>query len=657
MDELAQTIFETSRTPLLVLERTGTIVSANRAYLMAFEVTHSEVIGSNFYEILRGAFDVPELRRTVDEGGGTTDFVVAVVVPFRGKCTFTVNARKLGELVLASLEDSTDRTRSIEELLKAKDLAEKRFAVRTQRLAEIERRLSSFTAHLPGIAYRAMNDASLTMKFVSPGCRELLGYAPEDLIDHKRVSYVDLIHPDDRTAAFANSQAGLAEGGRFQREYRVRTRDGDEKVVWEQGAGVFDSSGRLIAIEGIITDITARKKAEQDRENLERQMRATQRMEAVGRLAGGIAHDFNNLLTVVQSYANFLLEALPRGAAQISDVRVILDASERAARLTNQLLAFSRRQIQELQVVDLNEMVASLDKMLRRVIGENVQLIVDLDPDLGRVKADVSQIEQVLMNLALNARDAMPKGGRLTIETRNARLDSDYLTDKSEPGVSSGRYVMIAVTDTGIGMDPETQSRIFEPFFTTKSKDKGTGLGLSTVFGIIKQSGGYIWCYSEVGRGTTFKIYLPRTDAETSRDLKPVVAPEVFEGNAKILLVEDEALVRRAAARILRKHGYEVLEAPNGEEAWTLCVKHGESIDLLITDIVLPKMDGPELARRATKIHPDMRVLFTSGYAEGALVGEGVVGEEGSTFLSKPFTPESLLGKIQTALERPALQR
>jgi two-component system, cell cycle sensor histidine kinase and response regulator CckA len=290
------------------------------------------------------------------------------------------------------------------------------------------------------------------------------------------------------------------------------------------------------------------------------------------------------------------------------------------------------------------------------VIGENVELTVKLDPELGRVKADVSQIEQVLMNLALNARDAMPKGGRLHIETRNEKLDADYMAQK-EPGVKPGRYVMIAVTDTGIGMDPETQSRIFEPFFTTKSKDKGTGLGLATVFGIIKQSGGYIWCYSELGRGTTFKIYLPRTDAEATRDLKPITTADVVEGNATILLVEDETLVRRAAARILKRHGYRVLEAPNGEEAFTICEKVGATINLLITDIVLPKMDGPELARRATKLHPEMRVLFTSGYAEGSLVGEGVVGEEGSAFLSKPFTPESLLQKIQTALERPPLQR
>jgi PAS domain S-box-containing protein len=656
----AESIVATVRTPLLVLDRAAKIVMVNRAYLLAFRVSETAVIGRSLFELMGGALDLPELRRIVEEGGETIDFEIAVDVPQRGRCTFLVNARKMvrpaneTETVLVSLEDFTDRKRSLDELLHAKALAERRFAIRSERLAEIERRLSAFTANLSGIAYRSTNDASFTMKWVSPGCRELLGYAPDDLIDNRTIAWIDVIHDEDRAKVFAETQSGLANGGRFQREYRIKTRSGEVKWVWEQGAGVFDAEGRLIALEGIITDITQRKKAEEERASLERQMRAAQRMEAVGRLAGGIAHDFNNLLTVVQSYANFLLEALPRGAAQTSDVRVILDASERAARLVNQLLAFSRRQIQELEVVDLNELVASLDKMLRRVIGEDIELCVTLDPDLGHVKADVSQIEQVLLNLTVNARDAMPKGGRLTIETKNVTLDESYV-GHAETGIKPGRYVMIAVSDTGMGMDQETQSRIFEPFFTTKAKDKGTGLGLSTVFGIIKQSDGYIWVYSEVGRGTTFKIYLPRTDAETTRKLKQASLPEVVPGNATVLLVEDEALVRKAAARILRRHKFDVLEAANGEAALLLCEKRKEPIDVLVTDIVLPKMDGPELARRAAKSHPEMRVVFTSGYAEGAL-GEGM-GEEGSTFLAKPFTPETLLHKIKVALERAPTRR
>jgi PAS domain S-box-containing protein len=659
--DFAESIVHTVRTPLLVLDRAGNIVLVNRAYLVAFKTSEAEVVGRSMFELLGGALDLPELRRVVEEGGGATDFEVNAELPFRGRCTFLVNARKMvrpanhTETVLISLEDFTDRKRSIDALLHAKALAERRFAVRTMKLAEIERRLSAFTANLPGIAYRASNDATYTMKFVSPGCRELLGYSPEDLIDNCTVSWVDLIHPEDRAQVFSKTQSGLANGGRFQREYRIKTKTGEEKWVWEQGAGVFDTEGRLIAIEGIITDITERKKAEEERESLERQMRAAQRMEAVGRLAGGIAHDFNNLLTVVQSYANFLLEAVPRGAAQVSDVRVILDAAERAARLTNQLLAFSRRQIQELEVVDLNELVASLDKMLRRVIGEDIELAVSLDPKLGHVKADVSQIEQVLMNLTVNARDAMPKGGRLKIETKNEVLERSY-AGHDEADVKPGAYVMIAVSDTGVGMDRETQSRIFEPFFTTKSKEKGTGLGLSTVFGIIKQSDGYIFVDSELGRGTTFEIYLPRTDADTTVDLKQHVAPDVLPGVGTILLVEDEALVRRAAARILKRKGFDVIEAQNGEAALALCEERKEPIDLLITDIVLPKMDGPELARRAAKSHPEMRVIFTSGYAEGALIGEGI-GEEGGTFLPKPFTPETLLQKIKLVMERGAARR
>ncbi len=659
--EFVENIVATVRAPLLVLDHAAKIIAVNRAYLMAFSVTEHEVIGRSLFDLMDGALDLAEVRSVIRDGGGTVDLEITAELPFRGHCTFLVNARRLlrpgthRESVLVSLEDSTDRKRSIDELLHAKVLAERRFAVRTERLAEIERRLSAFTSNLPGIAYRCVNDASWTMKFVSPGCQELLGYAPADLIDNRVVAYADLIHPDDRGLVFASTQAGLADRGRFQREYRVFAKDREEKWVWEQGAGVFDPEGRLIAIEGIITDISARKRAEQERESLERQMRAAQRMEAVGRLAGGIAHDFNNLLTVIQSYANFLLESLPRGTAQPSDVRVILDASERAARLTNQLLAFSRRQIQELEVVDLNEIVTSLDTMFRRLFGEDIELSVSLDRALGRVKADVGQIEQVLMNLAVNARDAMPRGGRLTIETQNVTLDDAYVAKKAS-GVTPGRYVMVSVTDSGVGMDAETQSRIFEPFFTTKAKDKGTGLGLSTVFGIAKQSGGHIWCYSEVGRGSTFKLYLPRTDAPATGDLEGPKVREVVDGDATILLVEDEALVRRAAARILRRRGFEVLEAQNGEEALEVCRARGRDISLMITDIVLPKMDGTELARRAGMLNPEMRVVFTSGYAEAALAGDGVLGD-GASFLSKPFTPESLLHKIQLALERAAPRR
>jgi signal transduction histidine kinase len=385
-----------------------------------------------------------------------------------------------------------------------------------------------------------------------------------------------------------------------------------------------------------------------ERVQLEQQLRQSQKMEAIGSLAGGIAHDFNNLLTVINGYSELLLQTLSASDPQRDNVVQIKEAGGRAASLTRQLLAFSRRQVLEPKVLDLNAVVTNLDKMLQRLLGEDIDLAPILKPGLGRVKADPGQIEQVIMNLAVNARDAMSDGGKLTIETANADLDGQYTAQHIT--VPPGPHVMLAVSDTGHGMDAETQQRIFEPFFTTKGPGKGTGLGLATVYGIVKQSGGFIWVYSEPGKGTTFKIYLPRVE-ETALSIEPRMAlNESLRGSETVLLAEDHENVRKLVASILKSNGYTVLEASNGAEALQLCEQHPEPIHLLISDVVMPVMSGRETASKMVARHPNLKVLFFSGYTDDAIVRHGIM-EAGIAYLQKPFTPNVLLRKVREVLE------
>ncbi len=386
-----------------------------------------------------------------------------------------------------------------------------------------------------------------------------------------------------------------------------------------------------------------------EQRNMEAQMRAAQRMEAVGRLAGGVAHDFNNILTVIQSYVGFLRSEFPEEGPLRSDVNAIGDAAERASRLTHQLLAFSRRQIQELQVVDLNTEIGELEKMLRRLIGEDIELVMTLEEGLGLVKTDPTHLEQVIMNLVVNARQAMPEGGALNIETMNLRIDDEYGRKKGVQ-VAPGDYVVLKVSDTGMGMDEETASQIFEPFFTTKKKGEGTGLGLATVYGIVKQSRGFIWVSSEPDVGTVFEILLPRTrEPERALRGRPSI-PTAVRGTETILLVEDEPALRRAARRMLEQNGYQVLEAGHGEEALPLFERHHHQIALLLTDVVMPVMGGPQLARRLNAFRSDLPVVYMSGYTDNEIGRHGVL-QEGTIFVQKPFTEKSLLRTVRDALD------
>ena len=379
----------------------------------------------------------------------------------------------------------------------------------------------------------------------------------------------------------------------------------------------------------------------------EEQLRQAQKMEAVGRLAGGVAHDFNNVLSVILGYGEMILDDLKSPAPLRADIEEICKAAQRAAGLTRQLLMFSRQQVFEPKVVDLSEVLANMEKMLQRILGEDVELVVVPPQSSDRVKVDPSNIEQVILNLVVNARDAMPTGGKLTIETANVVLDEEYAL--SHLPAKAGPHVMLAISDTGVGMDRETQARIFEPFFTTKALGKGTGLGLSTVFGIVQQSGGNTWVYSEPGKGTTFKVYLPRVDAEVDV-YRPTIPPTTLRGNETILLVEDEEQVRTIVQSILRRQGYRVVTAQNGVEALLLSEQHPEAIDLLLTDVVMPQMSGPELAKRLLATRPAMKVLCMSGYTDDSIVRHGVL-ESGVAFLQKPVTPASLARKIREILD------
>jgi len=395
-------------------------------------------------------------------------------------------------------------------------------------------------------------------------------------------------------------------------------------------------------------DLLERRRAEADLRGTEERLRHGQKMEAVGRLAGSIAHDFNNLLSVILSYATLGIDELDANEPHHLELDEIRKAGERAATLTKQLLAFSRQQVLAPKVHDLDVVLGGMENMLRRVVGEDVSLTLTRSPRLDHVVVDSGQIEQVVMNLVINARDAMPRGGKLTIETRNVLLTDDYA--ETHYAATPGPYVMLAVSDTGHGMDKETQARIFEPFFTTKEVGKGTGLGLSTVHGIIHQSRGHVWVYSELGVGTTFKVYLPRSDEKKASVPPPAIPVSQLGGNEWVLLVEDDAQLRTVSSEILTKYGYRVLEAGTANEALAIGEALAEPIDLLLTDVVMPELSGVELASRVVVCRPEVKVLFMSGYIDDAALRHGLI-EPAMLFVQKPFTPSLLLTKVREVLD------
>jgi two-component system, cell cycle sensor histidine kinase and response regulator CckA len=475
-----------------------------------------------------------------------------------------------------------------------------------------------------------------------------LGYTPEELLKESK-RFASMVHPDDLERIAQEVQTYTASGiDRFHQEYRIFAKDGQVRWIDDRTVVERDDTGRVTHYQGIVVDITDQKLAEQEREKLQSQLNHAQRMESIGRLAGGVAHDFNNMLSVILGYATMMKGKLSGTDPLMQYLQEIEYAAVRSRDLTSQLLAFSRKQVIDPKVVNLNNLIKSMQNALTRMIGEDVELRVIFAERLWNIKIDPMQVDQIIMNLAVNARDAMPNGGSLTIETANVQLDEAYC--RQHAGSRPGSFVLLTVSDNGSGMSKEIQSHIFEPFFTTKEFGKGTGLGLATVYGIVRQNDGFINVYSEVGQGTSFKIYLPRTVEETALAGAPSpVAAAAPAGAGTILLVEDDAMVRELALLLLKTLGYSVLVANSPAHALSLCERKELAIELLMTDVVMPGMNGKELFRKVSAIRPGIKVLFMSGYTANVIAHHGVL-DEGIKFIQKPFSIDDLAQKVQDAI-------
>ncbi len=609
----------------------GRFVAVNSTGLRMFGYTPEEAIGQTAFEL--GIWVDPDQRDELFGGlqeGETRRAEVELRMKNGDIRTHLLSVARFdaeGEaFLLTAGVDVTERNQA-EEALRA---AEERYRT----LAE----------ELPLVTYVASLDTGAAI-YMSPQVEELLGYPVEEHLGSLDLLW-RILHPDDRERVLRETEAALARGELFEGEYRLIAKDGH--VVWirDQATIVHDDQGRALYGQGFLLDITGEKGAQEERERLEAELRQAQRLEAVGRLAGGLAHDFNNLLTAIGGYTEFLIESLPDDARLRGDAEEIRKGVDRASALTRQLLAFSRRQVVERRSLDLNEIVTEMDRFLRRLIGTDIELVTLLAPGLGHVVGDRSQLEQVIVNLALNARDAMPAGGKLVIQTANVTVGRPLAE-----GVGPGDYVTLFVQDTGVGMDAETRARVFEPFFTTKDVGQGTGLGLSTIFGIVEQAGGRIHVQSEPERGTTFKIYLPRSEVAVPAEEAPPPAVTELGGTETILLVEDEDVLRALAARTLRSQGYRVLEARYATAALELWGRHEREIDLVVTDIVMPGMSGVELAEQLAEARADLPIVLMSGYSDADVADRVPLGSRGG-FLQKPFTPTALLRTVREAVER-----
>ncbi len=554
----------------------------------------------------------------------------------------TLRGREVNYAIQLSVAPGAEETWS-KVLISVSDITERKRAEEGLRAAEAKYR--TLVEQLPLVTY-ALDRKSGAVIYVSPQIEGLLGYPAAAWLDNNEQWY-SMLHPDDRDDVLAATEAAHTRGEAFSGEYRLVANDG--RVVWvrDEATVVQDEQGRPLFAQGFLLDVSDQYAAREARNRLESELRQAQRLEAIGRLAGGIAHDFNNMLAVIIGFAKLLLRDLAAEDPRREKAEQIARAGERAAALTQQLLAFSRRQLLTPQTLNLNEVIADVRRLLDRLIGEDIRLEVVLDPALGNVTADAGQLEQVIVNLVVNARDAMPTGGRLTIKTTN--LDADESDPAGDGTHRSG--VMLVISDTGPGMDDSTRAQAFDPFFTTKETGKGTGLGLATVYGIVTQSGGSIRIDSTPGHGTTFTIQLPRTDSpELSAIGSAGASEESLEGSETILLVEDDDGVRALVTDVLERHGYRVLVAALPSEAIAIAASDAGEIELLLTDVVMPEMSGRELCETLTASRPMLRTLYMSGYTDEELGHRGVL-DEGVALIQKPFEPTALAHKLREILE------
>lgn len=618
-------LVESNMIGIIIADLHGKVLDANGAFLDLVGYTREDLIAGNVH----WGRMTPEEYRPLYTKAMEEVKTSGVATPWQKEYIRKDGSRAPVLVGAALLEDSEDVCIAFVLDLAASKLAE-------DALREGEERYRDLIEGTHDLVQSVAPDGHFL--FVNRAWKETLGYSDSDLLG---ITLFDIIEPDSRAHCHEIFSKLLAGEPVDNMQVTLLAKDG--KPILLEGAATARHIGeRVVATQAFFRNITEKR-------HLEDQFRQSQKMEAIGRLAGGVAHDFNNLLTAIIGYSQLALGRLHREDPMRKEIEEIERAGQRAAGLTNQLLAFSRRQVLQPQVLDLNAVVADIAKMLERLIGEDVVLATSLAPNIGFVKADRGQIEQIIMNLAVNSRDAMPDGGKLTIETFNADLDESYTAEHIN--ARPGPHVVLAISDNGSGIDKETQSNIFEPFFTTKEQGKGTGLGLSTVFGIVNQSGGHIGLYSEPGKGTTFKVYLPRLEEADEKREPRVSQSESLEGSETVLLVEDEDSVRELARRILEMYGYVVLEAAGGDDTRRICEGHEGRINLMLTDVVMPGANGRELAQMVAPLQPEMKVLYMSGYTDDAIVQHGALSAD-TPFLQKPFTPATLARKVREVLDK-----
>jgi two-component system cell cycle sensor histidine kinase/response regulator CckA len=622
-----KSLLNSAHDAITVLTPDGIILEVNRGCEQLLQMPRERMVGHHIREFAAPGHEdsnVAEYRGALDAGTGRMPAIP--IARADGSCVhveWSTKAARVGteSVVIAVGRDVTDSVEA------------------RRNLAVSEEKYRTLIESLPDVVWSARLDGAIT--FISAAVERVCGFTADEVRRASPSFWFDRIHPED-VDRVRQAYTHIAKTD-YAAEYRWQHKDGHWIWIRSHASSRIGPDG-IERAEGTFADITELKRAEEH-------VRQSQKMEAIGQLTGGIAHDFNNMLAVIIGNGEFLHQSLTESDIRRADADAILEAARRAAGLTRQLLAFSRRQVLEPRVLDLNEIVRGLEKMLRRIIGEDIEFASALTDGLHPVRADAGQIEQVIMNLVVNARDAMPVGGKLSIETANVLLDAEYCS--THPGSARGEYVMLAVSDTGCGMDAETKRRLFEPFFTTKEQGKGTGLGLSTCYGIVKQSEGCIWVYSEPGQGTAFKVYLPVAPAEaggTSIDTAAQTA--LARGKETILVIEDEAQVRAMVRRILTSRSYEVLEACDGEEAIAIAADHTGMIDLVLSDVVIPGLSGPEIVQEVERHRGRTPALFMSGYTDHAVLRDRIL-SAGANFIQKPFSPAVLAKKVRDVLDAP----